>query len=65
MEVRWKGVSLPYKIFDKDQRVSHAPEAIRGLLLAVQDCCIVKGCEFKVPSFVTEELAKRASLSLN
>jgi hypothetical protein len=33
MEVRWKGVSLPYKIFDKDQRVSHAPEAIRGFLL--------------------------------
>ncbi len=24
MEVRWKGVSLPYVVFDKDQRVSHA-----------------------------------------
>ncbi len=23
MEVRWKGLSLPYKIFSKDQRVSH------------------------------------------
>jgi hypothetical protein len=23
MEVRWKGVSLPYVVFDKDQRVSH------------------------------------------
>lgn len=23
-EVRWKGVSLPYSVFDKDQRVSHA-----------------------------------------
>ncbi|MEP1521702.1 ISNCY family transposase [Ascidiaceihabitans sp.] len=23
-EVRWKGVSLPYSIFDKDQRVTHA-----------------------------------------
>lgn len=24
LEVRWKGVSLPYTVFDKDQRVSHA-----------------------------------------
>ena len=24
MEVRWKGVFLPYVVFDKDQRVSHA-----------------------------------------
>jgi len=24
LEIRWKGVSLPYKSFDKDQRVSHA-----------------------------------------
>ncbi len=23
-EVRWKGVSLPYRVFDKDQRVMHA-----------------------------------------
>ena len=23
LEVRWKGVSLPYRIFSKDQRVSH------------------------------------------
>jgi hypothetical protein len=23
-EVRWKGVSIPYTMFDKDQRVSHA-----------------------------------------
>ena len=24
LDIRWKGHSLPYKIFDKDQRVSHA-----------------------------------------
>ena len=24
MEVRWKGVALPYRVFNKDQRVSHA-----------------------------------------
>ena len=23
-EIRWKGVSLPYSVFDKDQRVTHA-----------------------------------------
>jgi hypothetical protein len=23
-EVRWKGASIPYSIFDKDQRVTHA-----------------------------------------
>jgi hypothetical protein len=23
MEVRWKGVSLPYRVFSKDQRVSY------------------------------------------
>ena len=23
LEVRWKGVSLPYRIFSKDQRVNH------------------------------------------
>src|SRR5690349_1941830 len=24
LDVRWKGYSLPYKVFDKDQRVTHA-----------------------------------------
>ena len=24
LEVRWKGLSLPYTVFDKDQRVTHA-----------------------------------------
>ncbi|WP_371171501.1 hypothetical protein [Aliiroseovarius sp. 2305UL8-7] len=24
LEVRWQGVSLPYSVFDKDQRVTHA-----------------------------------------
>ncbi|EJT06460.1 putative transposase, partial [Rhizobium sp. CCGE 510] len=24
LDVRWKGHSLPYKVFDKDQRVTHA-----------------------------------------
>jgi hypothetical protein len=28
LEVRWQGLSLPYKAFDKDQRVSHAAIAL-------------------------------------
>lgn len=24
LDVRWKGHSLPYRVFDKDQRVTHA-----------------------------------------
>lgn len=28
MEIRWKGHSLPYRIFSKDQRVSHTAIAI-------------------------------------
>ena len=24
LEIRWKGISLPYSAFDKDQRVTHA-----------------------------------------
>ncbi len=24
LDVRWKGISLPYTVFDKDQRVTHA-----------------------------------------
>ena len=32
------------------------PEAIRGFLLAVRDCCLAKGRPIKVPAFVTEKL---------
>jgi hypothetical protein len=39
-----------------------APAAIQGFLLAVRDCCLVKGAELKVPDFVAQELEKRAGL---
>jgi hypothetical protein len=32
LEVRWQGLSLPYKAFDKDQRVSHAAIALNKRL---------------------------------
>ncbi|BAY20565.1 hypothetical protein NIES2100_03070 [Calothrix sp. NIES-2100] len=39
-------------------------EEIKGFLLAVRECCIAKGIEAKVPSFVEEELGKLAGLDL-
>ena len=39
-----------------------APEAIKGFLLAVRDCCLCKGAELNVTAFVADELAKRAGL---
>jgi hypothetical protein len=29
LEVRWKGHVLPYRVFSKDQRVSHTPPSLR------------------------------------
>ncbi|MBW4419415.1 MAG: HEAT repeat domain-containing protein [Myxacorys californica WJT36-NPBG1] len=39
-------------------------EEIRGFLLAVRECCLVKAAETKVPSFVAEELGRLAGLDL-
>ena len=39
-----------------------APNAIKGFLLALGDCCIVKGPDHHVPAFVAEELTRRASM---
>ena len=33
-------------------------EEIQGFLLAVRDCCLVKGGEVQVPSFVADEIGK-------
>lgn len=41
-----------------------APTAIQGFLLAVQDCCLAKGAQSKVPDFVAQELGKQAGLAL-
>jgi len=39
-----------------------APNAIKGFLSALGDCCIVKGPDHHVPAFVAEELARRAGM---
>jgi HEAT repeat protein len=46
------------------EAAAEAPEAIKDFLLAVRDCCLVKGPEADVPSFVANELAKQAGLDL-
>jgi HEAT repeat protein len=46
------------------QAESKPQEEIKGFLLAVRECCIAKGSESKVPSFVAEELGKLAGLDL-
>ena len=38
------------------------PEEIKGFLLALRDCCEVKGKRAGVPEFVVEELGKKAGL---
>ncbi|MDJ0615286.1 MAG: SUMF1/EgtB/PvdO family nonheme iron enzyme [Calothrix sp. MO_192.B10] len=38
------------------------PEEIKGFLLALRDCCEVKGKRVGVPEFVVEELGKKAGL---
>ncbi len=38
------------------------PEEIKGFLLALRDCCEVKGKRAGVPEFVMEELGKKAGL---
>jgi HEAT repeat protein len=38
-----------------------APTAIRGFMVAVNDCCAAKGPEFGLRSFLLEELGRRAN----
>jgi HEAT repeat protein len=48
------------RFLENADRKTGAPEAIRGLLLAVRDCCLAS--RYDVPDFVTEELGKRGGL---
>jgi len=55
-EQRWR------EFLAKADAVPGAPEAIKGFLLAVRDCCLEKSADLTVASFVADELAKRAGL---
>ncbi len=55
-EARWR------EILAQADAMAGAPEAIKGFLLAVRDCCDTVGKDKNVPDFVMEELASRAGL---
>jgi hypothetical protein len=40
-----------------------APDAIKEFLLVVRDCCLAKGSDAKVPTFLPVELANRAGVN--
>ena len=48
------------RFLENADRMPGAPEAIRGFLLAVRDCCLAS--ESEVPDFVPDELGKRGGL---
>jgi len=60
-----KGDETPWHKFLQEAETKDGyPEAVKGFLLAVRDCCLTMGVEpsHKVPDFVGEELARRAGL---
>jgi hypothetical protein len=44
-------------------QVPGTPEAIRGFLLAVRDCCIAKHTEKSIPDFVVDKLNEQIRFS--
>lgn len=50
------------EFLDKAQEQPGAPETIKGFLLAVRDCCVEKGNEYRVPEKINDELALLAGL---
>jgi HEAT repeat protein len=56
-EEKWR------QFLDEADKKEAAPEAIKGFLLAVRDCCLTQRKTAVVPDFVAPELAKRAGLA--
>ena len=55
-EAKWRG------FLAEANAKEGAPEAIKGFLLAVRDCCLARAKEAGVPGFVERDLAARAGL---
>ncbi len=53
-ETRWR------EFLAQADAMAGAPEAIKGFLLAVRDCCDTVGKDKNLPDFVMEELASRS-----
>lgn len=52
-----------WKLFlEEADKKEGAPMSIEGFLLAVRDCCLAKGRDYGVPSFVERELAQKTSI---
>jgi len=51
-----------HQFIDKVASIEGAPEAVKGFLLAVRDCCLHKTYGQQVPSFVPDALARHAGL---
>jgi hypothetical protein len=47
----------------KAEAIPDASENIKGFLLAVRDCCLVKQGEYKIPPFVVEKLTQLTALN--
>lgn len=45
------------------ERQEGAPEAIKGFLLALRDCCLCKKTDYEIPGFVAEELEKQVGIN--
>jgi HEAT repeat protein len=50
------------QFFAHAEALPGAPDAIRGFLLAVRDCCLAQRADAKVPAILVGELAKRAGV---
>ncbi|MGI2904333.1 HEAT repeat domain-containing protein [Tolypothrix sp. VBCCA 56010] len=59
-----KDSQLWQEFLQQAEAIPGSPDSIKGFLLALRDCCLIKGKQANVPNFVAEELGKLASLSL-
>jgi HEAT repeat protein len=53
------------RLLDEASSKQGAPEATRGFLLALRDCCIARGNETKIPEFVERELCNSAGIEMD
>ncbi len=58
-----KDSQLWQQFLQQAEAIPGSPDSIKGFLLALQDCCLIKGKQANVSNFVAEELGKLASLS--
>ncbi|NEU72804.1 NACHT domain-containing protein [Hassallia byssoidea VB512170] len=55
-----KDSQLWQEFLQQAEAIPGSPDSIKGFLLALRDCCLIKGKQANVPNFVAEELGKLA-----